>query len=78
MMKGVSDFVCKAVLNIVLCTFFFLPCGCSFWGQPGETAAEARRRHDRVARINHQQMMADIDKVLVLDRPSRLTDKRIP
>ena len=77
-MTGVSDFVCKAVLSIVLCTLFFLLCGCSSWGQPGETAAEARRRHERVARINYQQMMADIDKFLLLDRPSRLTDKRMP
>lgn len=78
MMKGVSDFVCKAVLNIVLCTFFFLPCGCSSSGQLGETAAEVHRRHERVARINYQQMMADIDEFLLLDRPSRLTDRRIP
>ena len=77
-MKGVSEFVCKTVLSIVLCTVFLLPCGCRSWGQPGETAAEARRRHERVARIDYQQMMADIDKVLLLDRPSRLTDKRIP
>lgn len=77
-MKSVSGFVCKAVLSVVLCTFMFLPWGCSSGGQPGETAAEARRRHDRVARINQQQMMADIDKTLLLDRPSRLADKRIP
>ncbi|UCC99034.1 MAG: hypothetical protein JSW66_03940 [Phycisphaerales bacterium] len=78
MMKGVSVFVCKAILVAVLWFSAFLPCGCSSYEQPGETAAEGRRRHQRVARINQQEMMADIDKALLLDRPSRLTDKRIP
>jgi hypothetical protein len=78
MMKGVSVFVCKAILVVVLWVSVFLPCGCSSYEQPGETAAEGRRRHQRVARINQQEMMADIDKALLLDRPSRLTDKRIP
>jgi hypothetical protein len=78
MMKSVSGCVCRAVLNVVLCTLVFLPSGCSSGGQPGETAAEGRRRHERVARIDQQQMMSDIDKALLLERPSRLTDKRIP
>lgn len=77
-MKSVSGFLCKAVLGVVLCAFVSLPSGCSSGGQPGETAAEASRRHDRVARTNQEQMMADIDKALLFDRPSRLTDKRIP
>jgi len=55
-----------------------MPLGCSSVSQPGETAAEGRRRHDRVARINQQEMMSDIDKTLLLDKPSKLTDKRIP
>ncbi len=54
-----------------------MPFGCSI-SQPGETAAEGHRRHQRVVRINQQEMMADIDTVLMLDEPSRLTDKRIP
>jgi len=55
----------------------FMPFGCSS-SQPGETAAEGHRRHKRMARINQQEMMADIDAVFMLDEPSRLTDKRIP
>lgn len=78
MMKGVSVFVCKVILLIASWIFVLLPCGCSTYGQPGETAAEGRRRHQRVARINQQELMADIDRFLMLDRPSRLTDKRIP
>ena len=54
-----------------------MPFGCNF-SQPGETVAEGHRRHLRMARINQQEMMADIDSVLMLDRPSKLTDKRIP
>jgi hypothetical protein len=56
----------------------FMPFGCGSFSQPGETAAEGRRRHDRVARINKQELMMDIDKFLLLDKPSKLTDKRIP
>ncbi|UCG47844.1 MAG: hypothetical protein JSU94_20495 [Phycisphaerales bacterium] len=50
----------------------------SFMDQLGETRAEGSRRHRRVLRINRQEMMADIDRLLLLDRPSKLTDKRIP
>ncbi len=75
-MKNTSVFVCKVLLVVVLCALIFLPCGCG--RQLGETKAEASRRHDRVLRINHLEMMEDIDRVLLLDRPSRLTDKRIP
>lgn len=76
-MKSVSVFVCKVFLAITLCAFVFLPYGCSF-EQPGETVAEGHIRHQRNLRINSQQMMADIDKALLLDKPSKLTDKRIP
>jgi len=65
-------------LVFVLCALVFLPGGCGSWAQPGETEAEGHRRHLRNLSINQQEMMADIDKVLLLDEPSRLTDKRIP
>ena len=77
-MKSVSVSVCKVILAVALLVLVFLPLGCSSVNQPGETAAEGRRRHDRIARINQQEMMADIDKTLLLDKPSKLTDKRIP
>ena len=66
------------VLIAAFLVLVFMPLGCSSFSQPGETAAEGSRRHDRIARINQQEMMADIDTVLMLDEPSRLTDKRIP
>jgi hypothetical protein len=78
MMKSLSDFAGKLIFAFVLWVLVVIPCGCRSYGQPGETAAEGQRRHDRVARINHEEMMSDIDSVLMLDKPSRLTDKRIP
>jgi hypothetical protein len=78
MMKSVPISLFKVILAAILLTLVFVPFGCSSFSQPGETAAEGHRRHLRTARINQQEMMADIDMVLMLDRPSRLTDKRIP
>ena len=78
MMKSVSVSVCKVILPVILLFLVFVPLGCSSTSQPGETAAEGHRRHQRMVRINQQEMMADIDAVLMLDEPSRLTDKRIP
>jgi hypothetical protein len=75
-MKDTSVFACKVILAILLCALVFCSFGCT--EQLGETAAEGHRRHLRNLRINQQEMMADIDKVLLFDRPSRLTDKRIP
>jgi len=51
--------------------------GCN-WQQPGETSAEVSRRHSRALQLNTRAMMSDIDKALLLDKPSTLTDKRIP
>lgn len=65
-------------LVFVLCALVSLPGGCGSWAQPGETKAEGHRRHLRNLSVNQQEMMADIDKVLLFDKPSKLTDKRIP
>jgi hypothetical protein len=48
------------------------------YAQLGETEAEGRRRHIRNKRINRQQLITDIDTVLLLDKPSKLSDKRMP
>jgi hypothetical protein len=63
------------ILGIVLAVSLFIFCGCA---QPGETEAEGHRRHLRNLSINQQLLMEDIDKTLLLDKPSKLTDKRIP
>jgi hypothetical protein len=67
----------KVALAVVLGAFVLLGFGCA-WDQLGETTAEGRRRHKRVARINRQELLSDIDRALLLDKPSKLTDKRIP
>ena len=77
-MKSVSVSACKVILVVAFLVLVFTPFGCSSFSQPGETTAEGSRRHDRVARINQQEMMADLDKTLLFDKPSKLTDKRIP
>ena len=77
-MKSVSISICTVILVVALLVLVFMPFGCSSFSQPGETAAEGHRRHQRVARINQQELMADIDTVLMTDEPSKLTDKRIP
>ena len=78
MVKSSSFFVLKAVLTVIVFVFVLLPCGCSSYKQMGETAAEGRRRHIRNSRLNQQQLMADLDAFWLLDKPSKLTDKRIP
>lgn len=64
-------------LAVGLCVCTLLSAGCAT-RQPGLTAAEVHRRHVRTMRLNSEMMMADIDKFLMLDKPSALTDRRIP
>jgi hypothetical protein len=78
MVKSISFFVVKVILTVIVFVFVLLPCGCTSYEQMGETAAEGRRRHIRNSRINRQQLMADLDRFWLIDKPSKLTDKRIP
>ena len=75
MMKSIYFFICKVTLVVFLCSLVWLSSGCT---QPGETMAEGHRRHKRNLRINQQELMQDVDTVLLLDKPSKLSDKRIP
>jgi len=62
-----------SVLALWLCG-----CGSEAFSQPGETAAEGHRRHKRTLSINQQELMADIDTVLLMDEPSKLTERKVP
>ncbi len=63
------------ILGIVLFALVIWLSGCR---QPGETTAEGSRRHNRNLSINQQELNQDLDKTFLLDKPSRLSDKRIP
>jgi hypothetical protein len=78
MLKSENIYVCKVLLTVILFVFILIICGCRSYEQMGETAAEGRRRHFRVQRINRQQLMADLDKFFLIDKPGKLTDKGIP
>jgi hypothetical protein len=67
----------SVILGVILFALFFWLGGCTF-EQLGETKAEGSRRHERVFRVDGQEMMGDIDRAMLLDKPSRTTDKRIP
>ena len=47
--------------------------GCA--GTPGETAQEVNRRHIRVLDTAHKELQDDIDAWMMLDQPSRLSDR---
>jgi len=68
----------STVLGLFLCSMLFCLCGCGLFQQPGETVAEGLRRRGRVLRLNQNELMSDVDMTLHLDKPSKLTDKRIP
>jgi len=79
MMKIATVCVYKVFLGIVLCALVFWLSGCGeVFAQPGETVAEGHRRHLRNLRLNQQELMEDIDMVMLFDKPSKLTEKRIP
>ncbi|HLB74061.1 MAG TPA: hypothetical protein VJJ98_08590 [Sedimentisphaerales bacterium] len=75
MMKSAS--LSKVLLAVILGVLLLLPLACNT-AQLGETEADGSRRHRRVFRINQSELMADIDRTMLWDEPSRLTDKRIP
>jgi len=56
-----SVFVCKVILPVIFFVLVFMPFGCSS-SQPGETAAEGNRRHQRMVRINQQEWLGLISR----------------
>ncbi len=76
-MESVLAFVRKVILVAFLGIMFLMPLGCSM-SQLGETAAEGNRRHLRILRLYQPELVTDIDQVLFLDKPCRLTEMRIP
>ena len=67
----------RRVLLVVALFGIMLSLGCAT-DQPGETMAEGHRRHKRVLRINSQGFWSDLDTLFLTDKPSTLTDMRLP
>jgi hypothetical protein len=67
-----------SLLGVALLTLATMSTGCGFFDQQGKTADEVNRDHIRMLRVNHEQMMEDIDRTLLLDKPSGLTEKQLP
>jgi hypothetical protein len=68
-----------SLLVVVLVSLVVALAGCSgFFGHPGQTAAEVHRDQMRSIKVNQNEMMSDIDRSLDLDRPSRLTERKVP
>jgi hypothetical protein len=65
----------RALALAVVCAMMLLATGCA---NMGETKTEAKLRRNRVLRLDLQEMGEDINVALMLDRPNRLTDKRLP
>ena len=65
----------QILLIVLLLVIVLVSLGCS---QPGKTAQEVNRDHYRILRINNQQMMRDLDRWLGFDKPSMLTERKIP
>jgi ABC-type oligopeptide transport system substrate-binding subunit len=66
MMKN-KALVCLAAMAVLVLVF---SAGCS---APGLTSSEVHRRHHHTVLNNWWQVQDDIDTVLLLDRPSRLS-----
>jgi hypothetical protein len=76
-MESILTCVQKVILVVFLSMLFLLPSGCSM-SQLGESTAEGNRRHMRILRLYQPELVTDIDQMLFLDRPNRLTERRIP
>jgi hypothetical protein len=70
--------VAVILLVVLLLSLVVFSTGCGLFNQPGKTPAEINRDHARMLRINQQELMADIDRTMLWDKPSKLTDKRLP
>ena len=71
-----KNFSVLTILGLALCCICLWVSGCSTT-QPGETAAEGQRRHFRNGRINQEELMQDIDRAVLADQPSKLTQMRV-
>jgi hypothetical protein len=67
-----------SLLIVVLLALVVMSTGCGLFDQPGKTAAEVNRDHIRMLQINQQELSADVDRALFLDKPHTLSGKSMP
>jgi hypothetical protein len=67
-----------SLLGVVLLVLATMSTGCGLFDQQGKTADEVNRDHMRMLRINQEQLMYDIDRTMFLDKPSSLTENKLP
>lgn len=67
-----------SLLVVVLLALVVMSTGCGLFDKPGQTAAEVNRDHIRMLKINQQELVSDVDKALLLDKPRNLSDKSLP
>jgi hypothetical protein len=67
--------LCFCLFAILICSL--TACRGSTRAAPGETVREVHTRHVGVVKTNWLEMQDDIDAVMMLDKPSRLSDKLI-
>jgi hypothetical protein len=67
-----------SMLVVVLVVLSLLLSGCQFWAQPGKTAKEGTRDQVRMLKVNHRELMQDLNHAMFLDRPSKLNEMSIP
>ncbi len=82
-MTKLSAIVFNAFVKLIVCLMLFWLSGCCScdWltcQQPGETLAEGQRRHCRNLAVNQENLMGDIDRAFLADKPSQAAPLRIP
>ena len=71
---NLNRFGCVCYLCALCLTAAFLS-GCL--SSPGETSSEIHRKHMNVINTNVLQLQDDVDTVLHLDEPTKLSDKLV-
>ncbi len=66
--------VSKVLIFTAVSAFLVFLSGC---GAPGKSAQEIHRAHMRYLRTEMLMMQDDIDSFMMIDRPSRLSDRAV-
>lgn len=68
-------------ITLLLCTLFVVSTlfgGCALLnGAPGETKSEVRQKHSVIVKTQKKQIQDDWNSVLLLNKPSKLSDRYV-